>query len=74
MYSHEIKEYLKLKKYLITVDEYLKIIESPQIRSVSYNNGIFYIKTDDSYEFSLKINDNKENKIIIIDLFFLIMI
>jgi len=60
MYSHEIKEYLKLKKYLITVDEYLKIIESPQIRSVSYNNGIFYIKTDDSYEFSLKISDNKE--------------
>ena len=60
MYSHEIKEFLKLKKYILTVEEYLKVIESPQIRSISFNDGKFYMKTDDGYEFCLKIQDNKE--------------
>ena len=60
MYSEEILNYLKNKKFLLTVEEYLKIIESPQIREVFYNDKHFFMTTDDGYKFSFKIsNDTK---------------
>ncbi|MBQ9024566.1 MAG: hypothetical protein IJ105_05015 [Bacilli bacterium] len=57
MYSEEIKQYLKKKKYLLTVEEYLYLIESPQIRENIYRDNTFYISTDDGYNFSFKIVD-----------------
>lgn len=60
MYSEEIKEFLKIKKYIITLDEYLKIIQSPQVRKVqSKDNNCFDMITDDGYIFSFKIIENK---------------
>ena len=60
MYSEEIKKYLKLKKYILTLDEYLKLIENPQVRRVIYNeNDYFTVLTDDGYNFSFKIIENK---------------
>ena len=60
MYSEEIKKYLKLKKYILTLDEYLKLIENPQVRRVIYNeNNYFTVLTDDGYNFSFKIIENK---------------
>lgn len=60
MYSEEIKKYLKLKNYLITVDEYLKLIENSQIRRIEYKkNNTFDMITDDGYKFSFKIIENK---------------
>lgn len=48
-----------MKKYLITLEEYLKLIENPQVRQVYCENGMFYILTDDNYKFSFKIIDDK---------------
>ena len=60
MYSDEIEKYLKLKKYVLTIDEYLKIIESPQVRQVIYNKYDKYnLLTDDGYNFSFKMIENK---------------
>ena len=60
MYSEDIKKYLKLKKYIITFDEYLNIIKSPQVREViGKNNNNFDLLTDDGYSFSFKIIENK---------------
>ena len=55
MNNEQIKEYLKYKKYLLTVDEYLKLIENKQIRKVKYENSKFYVLTDQGVEFSFKI-------------------
>ena len=56
MYSKEIEELLRYKKYLITVSDYLRIIESPQIRNIKYNDGNYFsIETDDGYSFNFKI-------------------
>ena len=57
MNNKEIKEYLEYKKYLLTIDEYLKLIENEQIRKVKYENGEFEVLTDDNYTFSFKIID-----------------
>lgn len=60
MYSEEIKKYLMLKKHILTLDEYLNLIKSPQIRKViSKDNNIFDMLTDDGYKFSFKITENK---------------
>ena len=60
MYSEEIKKYLKLKKYLLTIDEYLMLIENSQVREVEYkSNNNFNMITDDGYIFSFKITENK---------------
>lgn len=58
MYSEEILYFLKAKKFLVSLSEYLFIIESPQVNHVHYANDTFYISTDDGYNFSLKIDDN----------------
>ena len=56
MYSHEIENLLKMKNYLITVKEYLSIIESPQIKDVDYKgNNNFNVSTTDGYNFSFRI-------------------
>lgn len=55
MYSKEIQELLNLKNNLITLEEYLRIIQSPQIDHIKYENGIFNIWTNDEYKFELKI-------------------
>ena len=40
MYSHEIEEYLKIRDYLLTAKEYIKILqESPQIDHIICDNG-----------------------------------
>lgn len=55
MYSYEIEELLKLKNYIITVQDYVRICSSPQVDHVSYKDDNFHIWTDDNYEFVLKI-------------------
>lgn len=62
MYSKEIEELLRYKKYLITVSDYLRIIESPQIKYIKYNDGNYFtIVTEDKYTFNFKIVHNNEN-------------
>lgn len=65
MNSKEIEELLLLKEYILTVDEYMKILwTSPQIRSMeTKEDGSFNLKTDDNYDFTLKVKDEKSNKI-----------
>lgn len=58
MYSYEIEEYLKLKNYLLTNKEYLKIItESSQIKRILYKcyNDTMTIWTEDNYKFEFKL-------------------
>ena len=55
MYSHEIKELLKLKKNIVSIKEYMDIVSSPQIDHIKYDNGMFNIWTTDGYEFKLKL-------------------
>jgi len=65
MYSHEIDEYLKIRNYLLTAKEYIKMLqESPQINHVIYKDDKITMFTEDGYKFVLKIkswyNENKE--------------
>lgn len=55
MYSNEIEKLLKLRNYLVSVQEYLEIIKSPQIDHIKYENEVFKIWTTDGYNFTLKI-------------------
>lgn len=55
MYSYEIENLLKLKNYLVSVQEYLEIVKSPQIDHIKYENDAFNIWTNDNYNFVLKI-------------------
>lgn len=57
MYSYEIEELLKLKNNLISIQEYLKITDSPQIDHIKYDNGLFYLWTTDNYRFVLRIKE-----------------
>lgn len=61
MYSHEIQELLKIRNNLVSIKEYLKIINSPQIDHIKYDNGLFYLWTNDNYKFILKIKEEKKN-------------
>ena len=60
MYSWEIEQLLKLRNYLITMDEYIRIVSSKQVNMVKYDpyNNTFYISTADNYNFQLKIKKN----------------
>lgn len=63
MYSHEILDLLKKKKYLIEIKEYIKIIEtSPQINNIKYehHDDTFNIKTDDRYDFKFKVKKGEK--------------
>ena len=58
MYSWEIKKLLELRNYLLDVKEYFNICDtSPQIKEVSYDpyKNTFNIKTNDEYDFKLKV-------------------
>lgn len=58
MYSHEIEKLLKLRNYLVSIQEYLEIVKSPQIDHIKYENDMFYLWTNDGYTFTLKIRRN----------------
>ena len=60
MYSHEIKELLKLKRNIVNVSEYLCIVSSPQVNHIQYINGKFDIWTKDGYKFELILQDNRK--------------
>ena len=55
MYSEEIAKLLKLRYNLVSIREYIQIIESPQVDHVKYENDEFHIWTNDGYTFTLKI-------------------
>lgn len=58
MYSWEIEQLLKLRNYLISNEEYLKMLgTSPQIREVEYKpyEDTFYMWTDDHYNTKFKV-------------------
>ena len=55
MYSHEIEKLLKLRQNLVSVQEYLEIIKSPQIDHIKYENDAFLLWSNDGYSFKLKI-------------------
>lgn len=62
MYSWEIQALLELKNYLLSVKEYFNICDtSPQIKEVHYDpfEDIFYIRTEDKYEFKFKVKKEK---------------
>ena len=59
MYSYEIEQLLKLKNNLVTIKEYLKIVESSQVNHVKYENDEFTCWTTDNYKFVLKIERSK---------------
>lgn len=66
MYSHEIKQLLELKNYLLDRKEANKILNiknSPQINHVKYNtyDDNFEMWTSDNYYFKFKIK-RKEMK------------
>ena len=58
MYSYEIAKLLELRYNLISIKEYIQIIESPQVDHIKYENDIFKIWTNDGYTFTLKIRRN----------------
>ena len=60
MYSHEIKELLKIKKNIVSVKDYMNIVSSPQIDHIKYVDGMFNIWTTDGYKFELKLMYNKK--------------
>ena len=62
MYSYEIQELLRLKNYLVSVEEYIKIVSSKQVNWVKYNpfEDKFYISTEDNYNFEFRVNIDKE--------------
>lgn len=62
MYSHEIKELLKLKKNLITVQDYIKISESPQVNHIKFENEEFTCWTSDNYVFKFRLQSLEKIK------------
>ena len=58
MYSWEIDNLIKLRNYLIEVQDFIKITStSPQISMMCYNSfeDKYYIKTKDKYEWYFKV-------------------
>lgn len=55
MYSYEIEKLLKLRNYLVSVQEYLEITKSPQIDHIKYENDMFFLWSTDGYTFKFKI-------------------
>lgn len=59
MYSYEIQELLELRNYFISCKEYIKIIKSPQIDHIKYENQSFKVWTTDGYVFRFKLRKEK---------------
>lgn len=55
MYSYEIEKLLKLRQNLVSIQEYLEIIKSPQIDHIKYENDTFFLWSNDGHSFTLKI-------------------
>lgn len=55
MYSYEIEKLLKLRNYLISIQEYLEITKSPQIDHIKYENDTFFMWSNDGYTFKFKL-------------------
>ena len=55
MYSYEIEELLKRRNNLVSIKEYIKICNSPQIDHIKYENDTFFLWSNDGYSFKLKI-------------------
>lgn len=63
MYSHEIEELLKIRKYILSSEEYIKLCNtSSQIQSITYkpSEDRFYIYTKDNYNFDFKVELTKQ--------------
>ena len=64
MYSHEIKQLLELKNYLLDRKEANKILnikDSPQINHIKYNtyDDNFEMWTTDNYYFKFKVKNRR---------------
>lgn len=62
MYSKEIEELLRYKKFIIDSKEYIKIIDtSPQIDHIKYNpyDDTIDIYTTDDYYFKVKVKNKR---------------
>jgi hypothetical protein len=55
MYSYEIEKLLKIRQNLVSIQEYLEIVKSPQIDHIKYENDTFFLWSSDGYSFKLKI-------------------
>lgn len=55
MYSYEIENLLKIRNNLVSIKEYIKIVNSPQINHIKYENDTFYVWSNDGYKFTFKI-------------------
>lgn len=62
MYSREIEELLQLKNYILSVKEYFNVCSSSQIKYIKYDpyEDIFYISTEDKYNFKFRVNIDKD--------------
>lgn len=62
MYSKEIQELINLRQQVITLQDYINIIQtSPQIDHILYNQDHFEMYTDDYYKFKFKIKEMKKD-------------
>lgn len=62
MYSKEIQELIEIKNYIISLNDYINIIQtSPQVDHILYNNDHFEMFTDDGYGFKFKIKEIKKD-------------
>ena len=62
MYSYEIQELLELRKNLISIQDYIKIIQtSPQIDHILYKDNNFEMYTNDYYKFKFKIKKHTKS-------------
>ncbi len=58
MYSHEIKQLLEYRNFIISNLEYFEVCKtSPQIAGIQYkpDEDNFYIWTNDNYNFKFKV-------------------
>ena len=63
MYSYEIEELINLKQQVITIQEYINIIQtSPQVDHILYNQDHFEMFTEDNYKFKFKIKEIKKTR------------
>lgn len=57
MFSYEIDTLIKNKEYIITIDDYKRIISSSQICFIKYDpwNDSFVINTEDRYSWRFRV-------------------
>lgn len=57
MYSHEIENLLHKKEFIISIEDYKRIINSSQICFIKYDpyDDSFVISTDDRYSWRFRV-------------------